>query len=189
MREFKDAELRAFLQALDRHLDAPFRLDLIGEAVALLTLEAESGTIDIDVVIDVRPIEHAIQAAQEETGFAIPVNSVGVYDGPYHYEERVKRVPLKGAKKLQVYVPEKHDWALMKIVRLLGKDVEDILEVSETVGFNKKTFLKRFLNEMTHVIGRREDLVFNFLTMMSQLYGDEEADKMAQAIQEHQLWQ
>ncbi len=119
----------------------------------------------------------------------IPLTTVVVYDAPYSYESRVKRVDIPDLKKLQVFVPEKHDWALIKITRLLEKDVDDIVEVADTVGFNKAVFLKRFISEMTHVIGRREDLVYNFLSMMAQLFGEDEAQRMQQAIKRSKAWQ
>jgi len=182
MRPFGNREFRTFLKAVDRQLSRPFRLDIIGEAAAVLSFRAESGTTDIDVENDVGPLKGVFEAAREKTGLDIPVGTVGIHDAPWSYEDRVRRVRIPGLRKLQVFVPEKHDWALMKIVRLLGKDIEDIREVSDKIGFNRNVFLKRFLEEMTHVIGRRADLVYNFVTMMSELYGDGEADRMEAAI-------
>ena len=170
MKQFPGSEIVRFLQAVDRHLDKPFRLEVI------------------DAANNVSGLQKACRAAREETGLPIPLTSAGIYDGPYFYERRMKRVPIRGLRNLQVFVPEKHDWALMKIVRLIEKDIEDIREVDEKAGFRSSTFLKRFLEEMTHVTGRREDLVFSFLTMMEELFGPAVAARMEKAIRTHKKW-
>jgi hypothetical protein len=188
MKQFPGREIVRFLQAVDRHLDEPFRLDVIGGAAALLSFRIDSGTVDIDAANNVAGLQNACRAARDETGLDIPVSTAGIYDGPYFYERRMKRVPIRGLRKLQVFVPEKHDWALMKIVRLIEKDIEDIREVDEKAGFRRAVFLKRFLEEMTHVTGRREDLMFSFLTMMEELFGSEEAARMEKAIRTHKKW-
>ncbi len=189
MSVFNREELEAFLIALDRNLPRPFDLEIIGEAVAILTLGAQSGTEDIDAVTNTAPIQPALDAARKETGLDIPLTTVGIYDVPYYYEKRLKQVRIPGLSKLRVYVPEKHDWALTKIMRALRKDVEDIEEVADSVGLSKTVFLKRFIGEMTHVTGRREDLIYNFLGVMARLFGEKEAGKMDRAIQKSKSWQ
>jgi hypothetical protein len=188
VREFVNNEFRKFLLSVDRHLLEQFRVDLIGEAVAVLAFRVKSGTVDLDAVSNISPIEGALEAARKETNLEIAAETVGVYDAPYEYESRVKRLRIKGLKKLQIFVPEKHDWALIKITRLLEKDIEDIREVYGKVNFNRKVFLKRFLSEMTHVTGRREDLIFNFLSMMEELFGSKVALKMEKVIALHKNW-
>ena len=186
MNLFSDKELRKFLRAVDRRLKKPFRLDVIGEAVAVLLFGATSGTGDIDVTTNIGPLEDALEGAREETGLAVPVVSSGVYMTPDNYEDRVKIVRL-GFKKLQLVVPEKHDWALIKIARLYRKDIEDIKEVATLVGFDKDVLLERFLTEMNNVIGiRRADLVYNFVTMMGELFGETEAARIEAAIIERE---
>lgn len=188
MKTFAGKELAAFLVALDDHLGNPFRLEMIGAAAAILAFRINRGTLDIDSTNDVSKIEGACEAARNATGLKIPVQTVGIYDAPYEYESRMVRISTPKLRKLQVLVPEKHDWALMKIVRLNQKDIDDIEEVGGRVGFNKGIFLTRFLREMTHVHGRREDLIVNFLAMMEKLFGAEEADRMEEKIKTHKNW-
>ena len=188
MKAFAGREIAFFLRAVDRHLKSPYRLEVIGGAAALLSFKIESGTLDIDSTHDVSKVEDAFAAARKETGLNIPVQTVGIYDGPCHYEDRLHRILTRKLNRLQVWVPEKHDWAFMKIIRLIQKDIEDISEVAKAVGFVKEIFRNRFLEEMTHVIGSRKDLVFNFLAMMEQLYGKAEADRMQKGIEEHKNW-
>lgn len=188
MRLFTKNEFVRFFRAVDRGLPEPFRLDIIGEAVAILMFHAKSGTSDVDATTNVAPLEELFVAARAETGLDVDVGTTSVYDTPYNYESRVKRVHIPGLKKLQIFAPEKHDWALIKMTRLLEKDLEDIEEVYREVGFNKNIFMKRFLLEMTHVTGRREDLIYNFLTMMEELFGTSTAERAEKAIATHKLW-
>lgn len=188
MPQFVNEEIRAFLLAVDAHIERPFRMDLIGEAVAVLSFNVQSGTEDLDAITNIQPIEEAINAAKKDTGLDVGVETTCVYDGPYYYETRMRRVFVPGLTKLQIFVPEKHDWALMKIARLLEKDIEDIIEVSETMGFSKRIFLKRFLEEMPYGTGRLGDLVFQFLAMMKELFGSDEAETMEVAVRRHKKW-
>jgi hypothetical protein len=41
---------------------------------------------------------------------------------------------------------------------------------------------------MTHVVGRKEDLILNFLAMMESLFGKAEADRMEAAIRQNPRW-
>lgn len=188
MRFFAAREIRAFLKAVDRHAEAPSRLVVIGGAAAALSFRSTSGTADIDTANNSTGLRRACERARDETGWEMPLGPAGVFDGPYEYESRLKRVRIRGLRKLQVLVPEKHDWALMKIVRLIEKDIEDIKEVAKATGLDKDVFLNRFLDEMTHVVGRRETLILNFLAMMEELYGKVEADRMEKAIRSHRHW-
>jgi hypothetical protein len=144
--------------------------------------------LDIDTTGSVAAIEQACKAARKETGLEIPLGPASVYDGPYEYENRLERISLPGVKRLQIFVPEKHDWALMKIVRLIEKDIQDIKEAARTVGFDKKVLLNRFLDEMTHLVGPRKKLIENFLAMMEELYESGEADRMQDAVRKHRKW-
>jgi hypothetical protein len=188
VKHFVNAEISAFLRAVDRRLKAPFRLEMIGGAVALLCFKTKSGTLEIDTTHGIGKIESACEAARKETGLDIPVQAVSIYDAPCEYESRLTRLAQPKLSRLHIHVPEKHDWALMKIVRLNSKDIEDITEVSDSVGFSKDICLKRFLSEMTHVIGRPSELVLSFVVMMEKLYGKPEADRMETVIKNDRNW-
>lgn len=177
MKRFQSNEIATFLRAVDKHLSKRFDLVIIGGAAAALSFGAESGTLDIDSATSLTAIRKACETAEEETGLNVPIGRTPVFEAPYEYEERLQRLSLRGLKRLRIFVPEKHDWALMKIARLDDKDIEDIKEVGSKVGFDKKVFLQRFLEEMTHIEpGKR--LASQFVAMMEELYGKDEADRM-----------
>jgi len=109
------------------------------------------------------------------------LDTVSVFDAPYEYENRLEPLAIRGLKKLKLFVPERHDWAFMKITRLLEKDIKHIQEAAKTVGFSKELFLERFLSEMTHIEPQRR-LILDFLAMMEVLYGKAEANHMEGVI-------
>lgn len=187
MKKFSGDEIRSFLRSVDGHAGRPCRLVVIGGAAAALSFRAEGGTFDIDTANDVDVLEEASRTARQETGLDIPLGMASVFEAPYEYESRLRKASLRGLRRLTVLVPEKHDWAFMKMVRLLDKDIEHIKAVSAGVGFDKKVFQERFLSEMTHIEPQKR-LVQDFLAMMEELYGEEEGNRMEIAIKAHRHW-
>jgi len=181
MRKFRRDELRLFLGSLDKHLSGPRRIILIGGAAASLAYGISRVTTDIDTISDITDLEAALDLARSETGLDVPFQSVGVYDAPSHYEDRLTQVDLP-FEKLQVFVPEKYDLVLMKAVRGQDNDREAIQQIAETVGLDKSTLIGRFKSEMTHVVGRPETLRLNFLSILETLYGEAEADRVASEL-------
>ncbi len=118
-----------------------------------------------------------MRLARSDTGLDIPFQSVGIYDAPYHYEDRLTPVDL-GLEKLQVIVPEKHDLALMKTVRGQDNDLETIEQIAQRVGLDIVTLVTRFRDEMTHVMGRSKQIRSNFLSVIEVLYGESEASRV-----------
>jgi hypothetical protein len=51
-----------------------------------------------------------------------------VSDASYHYEDRVRRIAMR-LKKLRILVPERHDLALVKVVRGDRHDEDMIAEI------------------------------------------------------------
>ncbi|MBI3855624.1 MAG: hypothetical protein HY293_08025 [Planctomycetes bacterium] len=188
MKRFTREDLHSYLKALDGHASEASTLVIIGGAAAILSYGAQGGTIDIDTANSVAALGEAAEAAGRETGLAIPLGRASVFDAPCGYESRLQRLKLPGLRHLRVLLPEKHDWALMKVVRFEDKDAEHIKTAAAAVGFDRKILEERFLSEMTQVMPR-ERLIIRFLAMMEELYGEEEADRLQQVIQAHRHWQ
>jgi hypothetical protein len=187
MKRFTREELRTFLKAVERHAPKHSRLVIIGGAAATLSFGVSGGTIDIDTANNVLDLDQACKAARNESGLQIPLGLASVFDAPYEYESRLTRLVLPGLRKLKVLVPEKHDWALMKVVRFEDKDLEHIKAASRSVSLDLKTFEERFLTEMTHIEPRAR-LIIHFLAMIEELYGEGEAARVQQAIKNHKFW-
>lgn len=75
--------------------------------------------------------------------------------------------------RLSLFVPERHDLALMKIVRGYEHDLQAIWEMHQANAFDLQVLVRRFRAEMTHVVGKREGLRLSFLAAVERLFGRE----------------
>lgn len=187
-RKFTPEEIQAFLIVLDHNLTGPLYLEVIGSAAAVLAYGLDRDTRDFDTTISIAKFSEAWHKTSEEMDLPIPLDQVTVHQPPEGYESRLKRLRVPDLKHIQIHVPEKHDWALMKIARLSDKDLEHILDVAVRIGFNAKIFLKRFLNEMWMSHGYKGDLVFSFLVAMEAIFGSKIAKRMEKAIKKDPRW-
>jgi hypothetical protein len=173
MHRFEASDLKRFLVAIDKHIDQPYELRLIGGSAAALGYGVQTVTKDIDALPGkLTLIASAIEKAREETGLSIPIEEVGVYNAPYNFEDRARTVPIDGLKHLVVKVPEKHDLVLMKMTRGQDPDLEVAEKIFRLQGLDKDTLIDRYLDEMDAAIGHRPMLDLNCRALISRLFGD-----------------
>lgn len=186
MKTFVTSEIETFLRAIDRHLSEPFDIIIIGGAAAALAYRVVDYTKDIDTWSgrSLAPIADACKKAQEETGLNIPIGPAGPADGPYEYEDRIQKVDIEGLKKLRVFVPEKHDLALMKIMRANENDIATIKQLNANFGLDYELLVKRFKEEMTHVIGSSNNIKLNFITTIESVFGEKVAEEVEKQIRD-----
>ena len=128
-RKYTREELVKFVRSMDRVIEEPTEILVIGGAAAALKDGATASTKDIDTWHAVpRAVARAAAEARAETGLPVPIEKAGVSDGPYHYEDRIQTVSMR-LKKLRILVPERHDLALMKVVRGDRHDEDMIAEI------------------------------------------------------------
>lgn len=184
MKTFITSEIETFLKAVDRHLPSPFEIIVIGGAAAALAYKVIDYTKDIDTFggRSLEPIMEACKKASKETGLTIPIAPAAVADGPYHFEDRLVKVKISGLQKLSVCVPEVHDLTLMKCMRANDNDRETVKQLKENHGLNLDLLIKRFKEEMTHVVGNKSSIRLNFLATVETAFGDAAAEKMEKLI-------
>ncbi len=86
MRVYTPRELRRFLAAVDRAVDHPVEVVVIGGAAAALEYGVTSGTRDIDTWTRVREdLSVAAQSARQATGLPVPLAQSGVADAPHDF--------------------------------------------------------------------------------------------------------
>ena len=187
--KFNAADIKTFLLSLDRRLTKPVYFEVIGSAAAMIAFGMDRDTKDFDTVASVDAISKAWDETAQETGLDIPLDKVSVHQPPDEYESRLREVKIPDLKNIRISVPEKHDWALMKIARGYDKDLEHILDVSIRMEFNHETFFDRFINEMWVSHGYKGDLIYSFVTTMEALFGSEIAKKMDKVIRADPRWQ
>jgi hypothetical protein len=164
-------EIAELLRAVDRHLTAQARVVIIGGAAAAFQ-GAQSTTTDVDThhALDAE-LEQAIQLARDETGLDIPVAYSTVADVPYNAEDRLER-RLPGLLHLEVWVLEKHDLTLSKVIRCYEHDLQQVEEMHGHSGLTFDILVDRFRNEMDHVVGDPVRIRLNFLELIERLFGE-----------------
>jgi len=171
-RAFGADEIRAFLQAVDRHLTRRVRVEIIGGSAAALAHGATSTTTDLDTFTATNnELLEAVARASEETGLEIPVSQATVADVPYNYEDRLER-QLPELKNLEVWVLEKHDLVLSKTVRCYEHDLQQVLEIHQSVGLSFDVLVERFESEMNNAIGDPARIRANFLILIETVFGE-----------------
>ncbi len=161
-----------FLHAVDRHLRRRTRVEIIGGSAAALAHGATSTTADLDTFTPTTAaLEAAVARAAAETGLHIPVSQAGIADVPLDYEQRLER-HLPELEKLEVWVLEKHDLVLSKTIRCYEHDLQQIREIRDRVGLSFDVLVKRFRDEMDHVVGDPARIRSNFLVMIEDVFGE-----------------
>jgi hypothetical protein len=170
VRYYVRAEIERFLRAVDRALKRPATVIIIGGGAAALTYRIDDPTTDIDTFNPLGDdLRRAVDVARKATGLAMPFEQSGVADGPYDFEDRLLRAMPRLAR-LTVLVPERHDLALMKTVRGDQADFAKLRAIHDRKPFDLTVLLRRYEEEMGHVIIDPRRLRGNFLALVQSLF-------------------
>lgn len=172
MKTYGRDEIENFLLVIDENLSERFDLIIIGGTAAALAYHVTSFTKDIDTVNNIAAIQKAYEAAKKKTGLEIPMGRVGVEDGPHHYPDRLLEHVISGAKHLKVFVPERHDFVLMKMIRGQQNDLETVVEMHKAEPLSFDRLLELIVSEMTAITGNKRRIKPNFLNMFETLFGE-----------------
>ncbi len=175
MKQFLPEDLVQFLQKTDEFLSEECSLIVIGGAAASLAYGVTKTTTDIDLAT--APPEHlkiAIDLARKDTGMNMPVSYVGVFEPPYCFEDRLSVLKKPALNKLNLLMPERHDLALMKVVRGYENDIQAIVEIHHSYPLDPAILIERFMEEMSQVNGSASNIRLNFLLMIESLFSKEE---------------
>ncbi len=173
MKAYTPAELRRFRAAVDRALERPAEVVIIGGAAAAIAYGVTSGTRDIDTWTRVRAeLAAAAERARATTGLAVPLAQSGVADGPHDFEARLEQV-LPRLKRLRAMVPERHDLVLMKLLRCDEHDLQAIEEIHRRSSLDPSTLVTRYQEEMDSAIIDPRRLRAQFLVAVERLFPDQ----------------
>ena len=184
-RAFTAEEIRAFFEALSESFAAPAELVVVGGAGAILRHGATRPTVDIDTYSIPTPdgFVEAVMRARERTNLIIPIEHPAVADAPWNYQDRLEPVADLNAGRLTILVPERHDLALMKVVRSYRKDLDVIAEMHRVNPFDLDTFVRRFTDEMGHAVSDKKVLRQKFLLCVQELFGDRAVEPTRETIE------
>lgn len=168
--EYGVDEISTLLRAVDRHLTVPARMVIVGGAAAAFH-HADSATADIDTYEALESaLEDAIQRAATETGAAIPISHSAIAQVPYHSEDRLQR-KLVELQRLEVWVLERHDLALSKVIRYYQHDLRQLKEMHLAHPFDFSVLIERYERELV-TVGDANMIRGNFLDLIQQLFGE-----------------
>jgi len=168
MKTYGRDALLGFLTEIDRLLEKPADMEIIGGAAALLVYGATSPTKDIDSFL---PIPDEILRAAAEVRRRIPLDRATVADPPWNYEDRRLLVDLP-FHSLSIWVPERHDLLLMKSIRSSRHDDEVIQEMHQVQPFDLETIVHRWNEEISQAIGDHRILDQKIQLIIGKLFGD-----------------
>jgi hypothetical protein len=172
VRYYVRTEIERFLRAVDLALERSATVVVIGGGAAALKYQIDDPTTDIDTFNPLgADLKRAIAAARAATGLAMPFEQSGIADGPYDFEERLLRA-LPRLARLTVLVPERHDLALMKTVRGDQADFAKLRAIHGRKPLDLSVLLRRYEEEMGHVVIDPGRLRANFLALVEGLFPD-----------------
>jgi hypothetical protein len=179
---FSTVALIAFLRGVDAQLHSKCRILVVGSAAPIFwTQQVLVMSGDVDVLwAEGAEFAEACARARAETQLPIPVNQVGVYDLPHDYEDRLMSVGL-GAPfaHLEVLVPERHDWALMKMVRGEQHDLDLVELVHRIIPFEESVLVHRCQSMAKTVVAvPASRFKLHVVLLLERLWGAQRASEL-----------
>jgi len=171
-------ELERFLLEIDRELEKPVSIVVIGGAAVALGYGSKRATKDIDLWPDlraIRPFWDAVARVKQRTGIAIPISPTPVAEAPERFEERLQRYPLRGAKRLTVLLPERHDLVMMKTARGETPDIEATIDIHRQAPLDPDVLVQRYSEMIGIVTGPPSRFRLSFLSMIDAVFGEKVA--------------
>ncbi len=167
----------------DKNLSKLTDLVLIGGTALVVKYQSPRATLDVDTYSKItKELQEAWKKAEKTVGVKVPLSQSTIAEGPYEMETRFTLYRDLKLKNLKIFVPEPADIILMKVPRFVGKDRDDIKHLIKEYNIPHKALLKRFLDEMGHVIGDRNTLVSYYVLAIEENYGKDIADAHEKSI-------
>lgn len=170
-------ELLKFFHAVDEELVSPSELILIGGASLTLAYNFTNTTVDIDTIEFITmEVTKAIEVARLKTKIDIKVSTTKVFAEISGMRGRFTIFEENNYKHLKIYIPEKHDLALLKCWRYQPRDVRDIINLHVSDPLDSNLLLDRFIRELLPFDpGDEQSTIDKYLAMIEELFGEEMA--------------
>jgi hypothetical protein len=174
---YRPEELEQFLREVDRDLRELVDIIIIGGAAVGLGYGSRHATKDIDLWTNpAKPFWDAVERVRARTGSTVPVSPTPIAEPPEGFEERIQRYELEGTSRLRVWLPERHDLALMKAARGEAPDLDAIVDIHRHEPLQLETLIQRFPEMMP--MGPPSRFRMNFLAMIAAVFGEPVADEV-----------
>jgi hypothetical protein len=186
---FSRDDIQRFLGAMDEALTTDETLVLIGGgAIELYTSRPTRRTKDLDSWGSVsEALERAWLKAQEVTGLKLFLDRAGVADGPYNLDDRLVRT-MPDLHRLTLMVPERHDLALMKIMRASPRDIVMVEDLHREHPLDYEVLMRRYDEEMSSVIGAPSRLQMHMMRLIERLFPEKVQEAERRLTRAHARW-
>ncbi len=174
MRRFSRIEFERFLRLIDAELSKECSIVVIGGAAVGLAYHGAHATADLDLWGRAEDaFWRAVEAANTKLPQPIPVQPAPIAQPPHEFEDRLVELRLRGLTQLHVWIPERHDLAILKAGRADAHDLDAIEEIHRVQPLKLKTLVERYYETKDHVIGPPSRFKLSFLAMVARLFGEE----------------
>ncbi len=162
----------------DKHLTKETDLILIGGTALVVKYLSPRATLDVDSYSAIsKELKEAWKKAEKKIGVSLPLSKSPISEGPYNMEERFTSYSDLKLNFLNIFVPDPVDIVLMKVTRLFGKDRDEIKHLIKHSKIKESVLLKRYIEEMDHVVGNPKTILSHYLIVIEDNYGINIADK------------
>lgn len=185
MKAFSAEEIATFLRGVDAQLGAGTAIEVIGGAAIALLLSARRATKTKDIDLGRRAEKHFMEAcerARAATGLDIPISPAGVHTAPYDYEDRLRPLAIAGLRHLTIYIPERHDLAVMKLARSDEHDLAAVEEMHRDAALDLNTLVDRYRETLTQLTEPEGMFRWKFLNLIERLFGEERASEVERRL-------
>lgn len=178
MQRHEPARLWAFLGKLDAQLAEPMDLIVIGGGALALAWDGQHATPDLDLFeAPKQPFLEAYRRLQDDPDF-VPIDVARIATPPDDFEERLVPLEAPGWRWLRLWVPEAHDFALMKLARATSHDLDGVEALHRVLPLDLETLLQRLPEMLRTVTGPPERYRTSFLVLVERLWGTQQAEAL-----------
>jgi hypothetical protein len=153
-------ELRRFLAELDRQLDAPAAIVIIGGSALVLGYRSGGAAIAV-----------AAAQARVRLGLHVPIADSSIAELPLGYETRMFPI-LEGLSRLTVYVVERHDLAASKLLRGNAHDRQQLAQLPALRPLDLDVLVSRFGDLLRDAVGEPAEARWALRHLVEELWGE-----------------
>lgn len=179
-------DIASVIKEMDAKIDYSIELIIVGSVSGIIGYNASKITTDVDTYNSVSAqIIEDWKAACNKCGIQLSLVKTSTFFPPDSFENRLIQSDLSTAK-IKIYYMEKHDFAISKISRGLGKDTEDIKRVHQNSQLDVDYLIQIFFDEFLWVnsTGSKQDHVISLKLTIEDVFGVDVLTSRKDAIDE-----
>jgi hypothetical protein len=117
----------------------------------------------------------AVERVKRREPSSVPIENAPIAEPPYHFEDRLVPLSIKGLAQLKVLLPEAHDLALLRTGRAEAHDLDAIEDIHRAHPLALETLIERYRETEPQAMGPKSRFELNFLAVIARLFGESTA--------------